>query len=145
MSVISACDAACSALSDAEVLTARATSLLHKFPEQYELVESILRHEPGHEIDLSDAKGRSNILQAIHKQQQQKLSSKKSFLPKQDNDAIFSVRPALREYLLRNLDDSRPCQLSVRFADELVMFNRSNTDQGIDGGMIIALTKSFTE
>jgi len=148
---ISACDVACSALSDAEVVTARATSLLHKFPEQYELVDSILRHKPGHEIGFIDKEGRSQILEAIHKQQQHRLSQKKDD-SKQKAKTAMGVRPALKEYVLRNLDDSCPCQLSVRYADESVMFNNHNrggndnirTDKQ-QGGVVIALTKSLDE
>ena len=152
LAVISACDAACSALSEAEVLTTRATSLLHKFPGQYALVESILRHEPGHEIRLVDQKGQSQILQAIHDQQMQNKPKEGTSTPP-DSKASLGPRPALREYVLRNLDDSHPCQLSVRFADDEAILKKKashnnraggeNVSHG--GGLLLALTKSLAE
>jgi Rab3 GTPase-activating protein catalytic subunit len=153
LQAISACDAACSALSEAEVLTARATSLLHKFPEQYDLVGSILQHEPGYEITLSNRKAQQQILHAIQQQQQQQQTEAKKPSTASDANPSYVVRPALREYILRNLDDSHPCQLSVRFGDEIAMLNRSksnnsragNQEHASGGGLIIALTKSLAE
>lgn len=150
--VISACDIACDALSEAEVTTARATSLLHKFPEQYELVESILNREPGKEIVLSDTDAQYQILGTIQKQQNQQQPPT-SQLPSADKSAALAIRPVLREYVLRNLDDAHPCQLSIRCGDELAMLrkpeNRASKKKGTGlnggGGIIIALTKTARE
>lgn len=143
---ISACDAACSALSEAEVLTARATSLLHKFPEQFDLVESIIRCSPGEEIILTDPKAQSQVLAAIQLQQGQRRSRGKSASKKSAD-----LQPALREYVLRNLDDSRPCQLSVRYSDESTVSSKINNNNTKSqrmadaGGVIVALTKSYDD
>jgi len=150
VSVISACDAACTALSEAEVLTARATSLLHKFPGQYELIDSILRHEPGRRIPLLDETGQSQILEVIQAQQAQAQAKiNKGTSQSIDVKPMLGPRPALREYVLRNLDDSHPCQLSVRFADEVVVLNNSKANRGElpsrGGGLLLALTKSLVE
>ncbi|CAB9500342.1 Rab3 GTPase-activating protein catalytic subunit [Seminavis robusta] len=146
--VISACDEACTSLSEAEVVTARATSLLNKFPEQYDLVETFLRNNGGEEVTLSGRQAQSQILDAISEQQMETQPK-----AKRGSGPSPSVLPALREYVLRNLDDSRPCQLSVRFADEAAMLHRitngSNQSGGTTpvttkngGGMLLALSKS---
>lgn len=153
LQVISCCDAACNALSDAEVITARTASLLHKFPEQYDLVERMLQRDPGEEIATSDPEARRYILHAIQNQQEQGKSTSKSSLV-HDKSSTPVVRPALREYVLRNLDDSHPCQLSVRFGDDLALLNKGKNggkQKGIgtntknEGGLIIALSRSLAE
>jgi hypothetical protein len=132
-------------------MTARATSLLHKFPEQYELVESILRREPGDEIILSGSEAQHQILNVIQKQQDQGQRRSKAATSSNDDIAATNVaRPALREYVLRNLDDANPCQLSVRVGDETAMRKKTFVNaQGKDSlsgeGLVIALTKSCGE
>mgnify|MGYP005847302801 CR=1 FL=1 len=149
LQTIAACDAACNALSDAEVMIARATSLLNKFPEQYELVESILRAEAGKEIVLSGREAQRQILQAIQKQQEKgQFPSKVPATP--DTSPFFAAQPALREYVFRNLDDSHPCQLSVRFGVKAAPGKKANTarEQGkaeSAEGLIVALTKTRSD
>jgi Rab3 GTPase-activating protein catalytic subunit len=152
LGVISACDDACTALSEAEVVTARATSLLNKFPSQYGLVESFLMNSPGDDISLTDENAQSQILQTIHRQQLENKSKAKRG-PAHESKANAGAMPELREYVLRNLDDSSPCQLSVRFADDSVMLHRASTKPNRTsthaatscGGMIVALTKCLLE
>jgi Rab3 GTPase-activating protein catalytic subunit len=152
LGVISACDDACTALSEAEVVTARATSLLYKFPAQYALVESFLTNSPGEDISLTDENAQSQILQTIHKQQLE-TKSKAKCGPADKLRTKAGAKPALREYVLRNLDDSCPCQLSVRVADDSAMLHRASTKPSrtsaqtatSSGGMIVALTKCLVE
>lgn len=125
LEAIRACDAACNALGTAEASIARAMSILHKFPQEYDLVQNMLRRADGEPIALSSPKGRSGILHAIHDQQA-------------TNDSL--PLPSLREYILRNTDEDNPCQLCVRFGDE-------GAFEGIDedGGVMLALTKSYRD
>ena len=122
LEAIRVCDAACNALSVAETNIARAMSILHKFPRQYDLVQNMLRRADGEPIALASHEGRSGILHAIQRQQ-----AVQDTLP----------MPSLREYILRNTDEDNPCQLCVRFGDE-------GAFDGIDedGGVMVALTKS---
>ena len=129
---IYACEVACNALSATETMIARATSLLHKFPGQYNLVQDLLRLADGSVVALTDPKGRSSFLAAIHNQQKHHLTfTSLESLPK----------PLLREYVLRNLDAEHPCQLSVRFGDEGAYLNSLESE----GGILLALMKSYRD
>ena len=129
---IYACEQACNSLSVAETLMARATSLLHKFPRQYDLVQDLLRFADGTTVALVDPQGRSSFLGAIHNQQKQHSTfTSLESLPK----------PVLREYVFRNVDDDNPCQLAVRFGDEGAYLDRVDNE----GGVLLALLKSKTE
>lgn len=116
LEAIRACDNACNALSVAEASIARATSILHKFPRQYDLVQNMLRRADGEPIAVTSSQGQSGILRAIHEQQTE-----------------THPRPVLREYILRNTDEDNPCQLCVRYGDE------GASDE--NGGVLLALTK----
>jgi Rab3 GTPase-activating protein catalytic subunit len=129
---IYACEEACNALSVTETMIARATSLLHKFPGQHNLVQDLLRLKDGSTVALTDPKGRSSFLNAIHDQQKQHSTfTSWESLPK----------PVLREYVLRNLDAEHPCQLSVRFGDEGAYLDRVDNE----GGVLLALLKSYSD
>jgi hypothetical protein len=134
---IGAAEDACNSLSEAETILARATSLLHKFPKQYDLIQQLLRLPDGSIASLNNVKGRKAILRAVRGQQRAKASpsSHHSFTRK------GLPVPLLREYMLRNLDDSNPCQLSVRFGDKGAHVD--NTDK--EGGLVLALTKTFRD
>jgi hypothetical protein len=129
---ISSCEEACLALSEVETMISRAVSLLNKFPEQYDLIQSLLCMADGTTVALDDHKGRSSFLNAIHKQQKEH-STFTTFesLPV----------PVLREYVLRNLDESNPCQLSVRFGDQGAYLDRVDNE----GGVLLALSKSYKD
>ena len=146
--VISACDAACSALSEAEVLTARATSLLHKFPGQYSLVQSVLCHEPGYEICLMDQKGQSQILRAVYEQQMKSRPTGSVATTPSEMKTCIDALPTLREYVFRNLDDVSPCQLSVRFADKAKAVNKPTRGEQVCNsgvGLLLSVTESVAE
>jgi len=129
---IYACEDVCNALSVTETMIARATSLLHKFPNQYKLVSDLLRFADGSTLALTDRTGRSNFLNLVFNQQQKEnklLDPSKDKLP----------NPMLREYVFRNLDDENPCQLAVRFGDEVTNLDRGENE----GGVLLALSKSY--
>lgn len=97
------CSKACEALAAAELIVARCLSLLHKLPKQFHLVERILNNSEGATIDVvEDHVGRNVFLDSVW-EQQRKLTAEA--LPPQ---------PAESEYMMRNLDDSNPCQLCVQ-------------------------------
>ena len=127
-----ACEEACNALSETETMIARAMSLLRKFPNQNDLIQALLMLADGTPVPLDDPLGRSSFLSAIHKQQQQ-----------HSNFATYDSlpKPVLREYVLRNIDDSIPCQLSVRFGDEGAYLDRVESE----GGVLLALSKSYKD
>lgn len=132
---ISACEGACDALSVAETMVARATSLLDKFPNQYGLVSDLLRFADGSTLGLTSRDGRATFLNAILEQQQ-----KRNPISNDDTqDGLPS--PMLREYVFRNLDEEHPCQLAVRFGDE-----DAGPDQGEnEGGVLLALMKAYDD
>eukprot|EP00546_Thalassionema_frauenfeldii_P020752 CAMPEP_0178896490 /NCGR_PEP_ID=MMETSP0786-20121207/1205_1 /TAXON_ID=186022 /ORGANISM="Thalassionema frauenfeldii, Strain CCMP 1798" /LENGTH=820 /DNA_ID=CAMNT_0020566905 /DNA_START=342 /DNA_END=2804 /DNA_ORIENTATION=- len=118
---IRACEDACNAMNDSEILLSKATSLLNKFPEQYEFVEKILTLNDQKALPLDNPNGRNAILKAIQKQQQVKPGDD---LP----------LPSRRSYVFRNDDELSPCQLSVQYSEE-DSFTKEN-----GSGAILALT-----
>jgi len=129
---ITACEDACNALSVTETMIARATSLLHKFPNQYKLVSDLLRFADGSTLALTDRAGRTSFLNLVFEQQQ-----KENKLLDPSRDKV--PNPILREYVFRNLDDENPCQLAVRFGDEVTDADRGENE----GGVLLALSKSY--
>lgn len=134
---IFACEEACNALSVAETMLARAISLLSKFPSQYRLVQDLLKLADGTTVSLPDSVGRRGFLRAIHEQQKQHLGATTS----RHSIADGIPQPLLREYILRNLDNDKPCQLAVRIGDESAYLGRVENE----GGVLLAITKSRTE
>jgi len=135
---IFACEEACNALSVSETMLARAVSLLSKFPCQYRLVQDLLKLTDGTTVGLADAMGRKGFLSAVYQQQQKHWESSG---PRTHRVADGIPQPLLREYVLRNLDNDRPCQLAVRFGDAAAYLGRVDND----GGVLIAVTKSRTD
>ena len=123
---VAACEAVCASLSEAETITALATSLLQKLPGEYDVVQALLKQADGEKIELKDHSSQSRVLEIIRKQQG--LTSKES-----------ASKPLLREYLLRNLDDASPCQLSVRCADTSASSGQMKGK--IDASLMIAFTE----
>jgi Rab3 GTPase-activating protein catalytic subunit len=115
---IRACEDVCNVLSEVETLLSRATSLLHKFPEQYEFVEQML--ESRTLVPLDDSKARAAILKLVQEQQ-----GRQEALP----------IPVRRSYILRNTDKEAPCQMCVRYGEVGVFKDR-------EGGILISMTIS---
>jgi hypothetical protein len=127
-----ACEEACNTLSIAETMVARATSLLHKFPGQYTLVQDLLRLSDGTQVPLTDPDGRRSFLNQIHMQQK----NHEGFAASES-----VAQPVLREYIFRNLDDGNPSQLSVRYGDQGAYLDRVDKE----GGVLLALLKSYKD
>jgi Rab3 GTPase-activating protein catalytic subunit len=125
---LTACEIACNALADAETVISRCTSLLQKFPGQFDLVEKLMIIG---QAEVNNATARASILRTISRQQR----------PMDPALSEEFSKPAMREYVFRNVDDANPCQLSVRLGDESVMFEGG--DPG--GSLLLALTKTHRE
>jgi len=124
---ISSCERACTALSRAEILVSRATSLLHKLPNQYDLVERIMKNADGAPVELKSDECREAVLRAVQLQQERTSKQKTPDL---------NPRPAIRDYVFRNTDDLNPCQLCIRHEDEKTQANA----EGVTA-LFVALTK----
>jgi hypothetical protein len=116
---IRACEDACNAMSDTEVLLSKAMSLLHKFPDQFDFVDSLLQRREEGATRVESLQCRQAILGAIQKQHQSTLTI-----------------PSRRNYILRNKDEQNPCQLCVRYGEGVAFYNDK------EGGLLVALTKS---
>jgi hypothetical protein len=127
---IRACEDACSILGITETIVARATSLLHKFPNQYQLVQDLLWHDDGTKVPLTDTKGRCYFLNIAYKHQTN-YQGATSAIPK----------PVLRDYVFRNLDDGNPCQLSVRASSS----RNISDDKNDTNDVLMALLKTFDD
>ena len=107
---LSACGRACLALSEAEAQVARAKSLLHKLPQQFSLVDKVMGQPNGAPIEVHDAETRKTVLNAIARQQLNLDTGEHSLL-------ALESQPSVREYILRNVDETEPCQLCVKYSD----------------------------
>lgn len=100
---ISACERACVALGEAEVVLMCALSLINKFGDRIDLVETILRCAEGEAIEITDEETRATVLYLIASQDE-------------SLESPFDIpTPAVREFLLRGVDSPTPCQLCVRY------------------------------
>lgn len=136
---IFACEDACNSLSVTETMLSRAISLLSKFPRQYTLVQDLLKLTDGTAVALTDPVGRKGFLNVIYQQQR----NHPGFLAAAASGGISdsTPQPVLREYILRNLDDEKPCQLAVRLGDSDAYLGRVENE----GGVLLAILKSYTE
>ena len=121
---ITACTKACEALATAEVIISRTASFLHKLPQQYQLVETIMKLPEGAPLDMSsDEDGRNSFLETVHNQQRQFPGNHEK------------MAPAIREYLLEH--DESSCRLVVRYSDEGINVFGNGRD-----GIVLGLTKT---
>mmetsp|Transcript_4660 Transcript_4660/g.6184 ORF Transcript_4660/g.6184 Transcript_4660/m.6184 type:complete len:338 (+) Transcript_4660:1-1014(+) len=135
---IASCEEVCNAISKVELFLSRATSLLHKFPGEHELVQTLLRKGNGEAMVVDSMGGRQGILNTIKKQQQQIRKSKGNM----EMDDL--IHPSVREYLLRNCDDDHPCQLNVQIGDTFGSED-GNTETATKGGLLLAFAKCEQE
>jgi len=126
-STITTCEEACNAIGELEILLSRALSLIQKLPGEYELVDSLLQCKNGRFLFMKRPRERSAFLSAI--KCHQVISSNSS----------PEVCPAMREYVLRNLDPANPCQLSARLVPNL---EEAQSASLFHGSLLMALTKS---
>jgi Rab3 GTPase-activating protein catalytic subunit len=123
---IGACTRVCESLTAVEVIVSRAISLLRKLPQQYALVDTIMRHKEGTSVNVKVDAARSAFLHTARVQQKRVIKGNSK------------LKPAVREYMLRNTDDRAPCQLCVRTSDEGINVFGAN-----QGGTVLALTKTI--
>lgn len=126
MFTITKCEVTCDLIGEMETLLSRALTLLEALPGEYELIDLLLQCKDGQYRFLNDPRQRSALLQAIKRNQVFGCTS--------TPDAI----PAVREYVLQNLDPSNPCQLSARLVPNL------NDGQSalIHESLLLAITRS---
>jgi len=115
-----ACETLCNAIGEVELTLSRATSLLQKFPGQYDLVHHLLCRKDGEDVRLT---GNSEFHQnAVFQSIQQGILgllrepsvSKIPMSSCEQDDGTSDVDlplPFAREYVLHNSDESRPSQL----------------------------------
>ncbi len=128
---IKACDTVCDVIGDVEIILSRATSLLTKLPGEYSLIQELLVSNGNNNIP--SYQGRSGIFNTIRKQQQRNSGGRDD---NDDNDLPF---PSVREYILRNRDETSPCQLTVRIGGTHGLEEGGNNSTL--GGLVLAMNK----
>jgi hypothetical protein len=128
---VEACENVCSLIGDVEILQSRATSLLSKLNGDIELVQSIMESPEGRNIKVSMDGSRTELLNEILQQEERNagITGNSSNLPS----------PSLREYILRNSDGNRPCQLTVCIGGTFGL--ESGGTHSTKGGLVLALKK----
>jgi hypothetical protein len=101
---VSACESACTAMAQSELLIARALSILNKAPSNFQLVDALLNAPAGSFLHVEDESSQRALLDycRLH---QPSIAGKEILLP------------SSCEYVLRNTDNSAPCQLCVKRDD----------------------------
>lgn len=128
---LSACSRVCMTLSEAEVQVARSMSLLEKFPQQFDLVDSIMSKPNGTLIEVPNPKIRIEVLKSICSLQKDSNTPRECVLPSE-------AKPSVREYLLRNSDESQPSQLLVKYKS-----SGCNIDADEDCSELVLAMSSF--
>jgi len=145
---IAACEAACDAVGDAEIVLSRAATLLDKFPGEYALVQGMLEGRTGvggpqkrcrglMAFPVDTPGGRWGFLSAVRRQQE--LLSGGGDGPTDDIPL-----PSTREYVLCNCNQDEPSRLSVCLGG---MSEILGEDEGSNfhGGLILAISKCERE
>lgn len=126
-STIAKCEEACDIIGELEILLSRALSLLQRFPGEYDLVDMLLRcRNDGRFVFMKRLRERSAFLEALRRHQRSRTGPN-------------GFTPAMREYVLRNTDDSNPCQLCARLVPDL---DEAQPTSLFHGSLLLALTKS---
>ena len=128
---VEACENVCSLIGDVEILQSRATSLLSKLNGDIELVQSIMESPEGRNIKVSMDGSRAELLNEILQQEERNagITGNSNNLPS----------PSLREYILRNSDGNRPCQLTTAIGGTFGL--ESGGTHSTKGGLVLALKK----
>jgi hypothetical protein len=121
VSTIVACERACAAFSETEVMLSRAVSLLNKYPGRYDLAERMLKSGEDVAVGVRNPDDRSAILELVENQQ------RGSVPPGQCPEASIS------DYLLRSVDNPLPSQLLVRCCSD------RDEDGTLRGSLAIAI------
>ena len=119
-STLKACETVCNAIGEVELTLSRATSLLQKFPDQYDLVHHLLCREDGEGVHLTSnsERGKNDVFQSIQRgmlgllhETSEARTPASSCEPTEEPSEMSLPCPFAREFILRNLDESQPCQL----------------------------------
>jgi Rab3 GTPase-activating protein catalytic subunit len=146
---LAACSSACDALGQAEVIIARAASLVHKLKNEKNLIESILRNVEGLPIQVPCQSTQKALLDTIYTRQKEIPAMDQESKP--NKSSTWTLKPAIREYMLRNMDNNMPCQLSVRYSDEGIKVSNLSGQHGSDStrpfenGILLALSLTSRE
>jgi len=131
-STVAKCEEACNVVGELEILLSRALSLLRKFPGEYELVDTLLRCRNNVLLERTDE--RSAFLEAFRCHESDRANDFNCPPPPE-----VTAIPAMKEYVLRNVDSSNPCQLSARLVPDL---EEAQSASLFHGSLLLALTKS---
>ena len=128
-----ACEIVCDKIGEVELLLSRATSLLTKFSGDSTVVEEILGCSESQYHEVESYESRTGILNAINCQQNRNSGNSTNSL----NDFPYA---SVREYILRNRNDARPCQMTVCIGGTHGL--ESGGNNSTKGGLVLALNKS---
>lgn len=132
---MSSCAQTCIALSEAEVLVARARSFLHKLPGEYRLIDRIMSQQSdGALLEVSESRTRNAILRSVEVLWLQNKAANGTSTS-QAMELGEEIQPTIREYVFLNDNDQLPCQLSVKYRDKSTTMERGGS---ID--VLLALT-----
>ena len=120
------CEDVCNAIGELELLLSRALPLLQMLPGEYGLVDTLLQCEEGQYHILRHASERRAFLRAI-----KRCQANESGPPSE-------ATPTMREYVLRTVDPSNPCQLCARLVPS---FDGDQSASMFHGSLLLALTK----
>ena len=145
--VLNACEAVCDAIGDVEVLLARAASLLHKFPGDFELVQKILRKRDGEEVPIQSFNGRVGVLKTVWKHQRPRtLKDNKVWANSVITKGInYYPEPTVQEYSLRNNCDENPFQLCAMMRENSASYSTHKKGYNKDGSILLAMKRCERE
>jgi Rab3 GTPase-activating protein catalytic subunit len=129
---IKMCESVVTLIGSVEILISRATSLLTKLNGDEEMVQMILEAPEGRNIEAQSCQSRSGIMEEIHTQQKRNGGIASDGM----NDLPF---PSVREYVLRNLDEQNPCQLTTCIGGTFGL--ESGGANSTKGGLVLAMKK----
>eukprot|EP00590_Aulacoseira_subarctica_P011902 CAMPEP_0172432838 /NCGR_PEP_ID=MMETSP1064-20121228/65122_1 /TAXON_ID=202472 /ORGANISM="Aulacoseira subarctica , Strain CCAP 1002/5" /LENGTH=786 /DNA_ID=CAMNT_0013180403 /DNA_START=192 /DNA_END=2552 /DNA_ORIENTATION=- len=138
---LKACESLCNAIGEVELILSRASSLLQKFPGQYELVNELMSRREGEEVHVSSngraaqatvfqsiQQGIFGLLKGVSETEKVTCNGKETQRPSE----IFPF-PSSREFVLRNSEESKPCQLLAQI--------RGGTNEEEDYACVMAMTR----
>ena len=138
---LKACESLCNAIGEVELILSRASSLLQKFPGQYELVNELMSRREGEEVHVTSngraaqatlfqsiQQGIFSLLKGLSESGKVSCNDKETKPPPE-----FFPFPSSREFVLRNTEESKPCQLLAQI--------RGGTTEEEDYACVMALTR----
>lgn len=127
------CENVVNLIGSVEIMISRATSLLTKLNDDEDLVQMILEAPEGRNIEAHSCQSRTGIMDEIHSQQQRNSGIA-------TDDMTDMPFPSVREYVLRNLDERNPCQLTTCIGGTFGL--ESGGTNSTKGGLVLALKQA---